>query len=82
MVSPNFYISPISLVNFNVAPVHTSGQNLASYVLCVLLWLGTTFIVSSMYPFGTKTEEAVVAVFLERGTSAQYRKQVYPAAVI
>ena len=74
--SPSFYISPISLPSYNLAPVHTSGHNLATYILCVLLWLGTTFIVSSMFPFGAKTEEAVVAVILERGTSTQYRKQV------
>ena len=81
-VAPSFYISPIRLLIFNLAPVHTSGQNLSSYILCVLLWLGSTFIVSVMYPFGTKTEEAVVAVILERESSPYKRKQVQPLASV
>lgn len=46
-VSPDFYIQPVRLQSFNLAPVHTSGQNFASYILCVLMWLGCTFIVSA-----------------------------------
>ena len=75
-VAPNFYIQPIRLLSFNLAPVNTSGQNLSTYLLCVLLWLGATFIVASMFPFGTRTEEAVVANILEKGVSAHKRKQV------
>lgn len=74
-VAPNFYIQPIRLLSFNLAPVNTSGQNLSTYLLCVLLWLGATFIVASMFPFGTRTEEAVVANILEKGVSAHKRKQ-------
>ena len=75
-VAPNFYVQPIRLLSFNLAPVNTSGQNLSTYLLCVLLWLGATFIVASMFPFGTRTEEAVVANILEKGVSAHKRKQV------
>ena len=75
-VAPDFYIAPISLQSFNLAPVHTSGMNFATYVLCVLMWLGSTFIVSAMYPFATMTEEAMVAGILERGVPTDHRKQV------
>lgn len=75
-VSPEFYVAPISLQSFNLAPVHTSGMNFVTYVLCVLMWLGSTFIVSAMYPFGTRTEEAMVAGILARGVPADHRKQV------
>ncbi|DBA86298.1 TPA: hypothetical protein ACH3X2_005537 [Trebouxia sp. C0005] len=74
-VSPDFYIQPIKLLNFNLAPVHTLGQNLATYLVCVLIWLGATFIVASMYPFGTQTEEAVVANILAKGATTGERKQ-------
>ena len=75
-VSPDFYIQPIKMLDFNLAPVHTLGQNLATYLLCVLIWLGATFIVSSMYPFATQTEEAVVANILAKGATTGERKQV------
>lgn len=75
-VAPSFYVQPIQLLIFNLAPVHTSGQNLASYLSCVLLWLGATFITSTMFTFGARTEEAVVAAILEKGVTGHARKQV------
>ena len=75
-VAAEFYLAPISLQSFNLAPVSTSGMNFATYVLCVLMWLGCTFIVSAMYPFATMTEEAMVAGILQRGVPTDHRKQV------
>ena len=75
-VSPNFYIAPIILQSFNLAPVRTSGMNFSTYVICVLMWLGCTFIVSAMYPFGTKAEEALLANIRKQGVLDYKRKQV------
>lgn len=75
-VSPNFYIAPITLRSYNLAPVRTSGMNFSTYVICVLMWLGCTFIVSAMYPFGTKAEEALLANIRKQGVLDYRRKQV------
>ena len=64
---PVTFCLPISLVSYNVAFVHTSGQN-GHHVTCVYC-CGLESHVRT--PTGIKTEDAVEAVTLEAGMSKQ-----------
>lgn len=75
-ITVDFYIAPITLQSFNLAPVRTSGMNFSTYVICVLMWLACTFIVSAMYPFGAKAEEARLANIRKQGALDYRKKQV------
>ncbi len=35
----------ISVNQYDMAPVNNFGQNFATYVFCILLWLGSSFVV-------------------------------------
>lgn len=43
--SPSFFLSPFTLRETNLAPVRVFGEHFASYLLCLLLWMGSAFTV-------------------------------------
>lgn len=45
-VNPSFYLSPVKLIDTNLHPVVHFEQHFSSYVICVLLWMGSAFTVS------------------------------------
>jgi hypothetical protein len=51
-----WFIAPLVLTDTNLHPVVHYGQNFASYVFCVLLWMGSAFTVALLSQFRTRTE--------------------------
>ncbi|EFJ40513.1 hypothetical protein VOLCADRAFT_99691 [Volvox carteri f. nagariensis] len=55
-LSPGFLATGISLQQVDLAPVNNFGQHFATYIFCVLLWLGSSFVVVSSYQFKLPSE--------------------------
>jgi hypothetical protein len=56
-----FYIAPFALVSTDLHPVTHLGQHFASYVLCVLLWMGSAFSAALVFQFKTRAEVDALA---------------------
>ncbi|GIL86444.1 hypothetical protein Vretimale_11641 [Volvox reticuliferus] len=73
IMSPTFLASGISVSEVNLAPVKNFGQHFASYIFCVLLWLGSSFVVVSSYQFKLKSEQDLL-------TNREHERQQAPGA--
>ena len=51
-----WFLAPLTLTDTNLHPVVHYGQNFASYVFCVLLWMGSAFTVALLSQFKTRIE--------------------------
>ncbi|GFR50114.1 hypothetical protein Agub_g12263, partial [Astrephomene gubernaculifera] len=58
-LEPLFLATGISIAPVDLAPVRNFGQHFASYIFCVLLWLGSSFVVAASYQFKLPTEMAL-----------------------
>ncbi|KAG2487264.1 hypothetical protein HYH03_014105 [Edaphochlamys debaryana] len=56
-----FLATGITPVETDLAPVKNFGQHFASYIFCVLLWLGSTFMVVTSWQFKLPVERALMA---------------------
>ncbi|GIL64456.1 hypothetical protein Vafri_18362 [Volvox africanus] len=70
IISPTFLASGVSVKEVNLAPVKNFGQHFASYIFCVLLWLGSSFVVVSSYQFKLKTEQQLLMQSKQEGQQA------------
>ncbi|KAG2487263.1 hypothetical protein HYH03_014104 [Edaphochlamys debaryana] len=55
-----FLATGITPVETDLAPVKNFGQHFASYIFCVLLWLGATFMVATSWQFKLPVEKALI----------------------
>ena len=55
-MSKAYFLAPLALLDTNIHPVVHYGQNFASYVFCVLLWMGSAFTVASQSQYKTRAE--------------------------
>jgi hypothetical protein len=55
-MSKSFFLAPFTLVATDLHPVIFFGQHFATYVLCVLLWMGSAFVASLTYQYKTRAE--------------------------
>ncbi|GLC72996.1 hypothetical protein PLESTF_001317800 [Pleodorina starrii] len=60
LLSPVFLATGISVQGVDLAPVRNFGQHFASYIFCVLMWLGSSFVVVSSYQFKLPAESALL----------------------
>lgn len=54
--APSYFLTPILLVETNLAPVLVFGEHFASYLLCLLLWMGSAFTVALSFQYKTAWE--------------------------
>jgi hypothetical protein len=55
-MSKSFFLSPFTLIATDLHPVTFFGQHFATYVLCVLLWMGSAFSAALTYQYKTRAE--------------------------
>lgn len=55
-LSKSFFVTPLALVATDLHPVVHFGQHFATYVLCVLLWMGSAFTTALIYQYKTAAE--------------------------
>ncbi|KXZ44485.1 hypothetical protein GPECTOR_67g325 [Gonium pectorale] len=60
LLSPVFLATGVALREVDLAPVRNFGQHFATYIFCVLLWLGSSFVVATSYQFKLPAEVAIL----------------------
>lgn len=69
IINPGFLATGISVNQFDLAPVNNFGQNFASYVFCILLWLGSCFVVATSYQYKLPVEVQLIQMANRRRSS-------------
>ena len=55
-MSKAYFMAPLALLDTNLHPVVHYGQTFASYVFCVLLWMGSAFTAAALSQYKTRAE--------------------------